>query len=72
MNRGFVEIQIMSLSGCNRMKSSRERTAHSLIEKIMLNNVWNLNGFHVINVLSKGIRFNADHSITDVLIPLAE
>jgi hypothetical protein len=29
-------------------------------------------GFHVVSVLSKGIKFNADHCITDVLIPLAE
>jgi hypothetical protein len=30
-------------------------------EKMMLTNVWNPSGFHVINVLSKGIKFNADH-----------
>jgi hypothetical protein len=34
--------------------------------------VWNPNGFHVINVFSKGIKFNTDHYITDVRIPLAE
>jgi hypothetical protein len=34
--------------------------------------VWNPNRFHVINVLSKGIKFNADHCITDLLIPLTE
>jgi hypothetical protein len=34
--------------------------------------VWNPNGSHVINALSKGIKLNADHYIADVLIPLAE
>jgi hypothetical protein len=34
--------------------------------------VWNSNGFDVINVLSKGSKFNSDHCITDVLIRLAE
>jgi hypothetical protein len=38
----------------------------------MLTMVWNPNGFHVINVLSKPIKFNADYCITDVLIPMAE
>jgi hypothetical protein len=34
--------------------------------------VWNPNGFPVINVLSKGIKFNTSQPFTDVLIPLAE
>jgi hypothetical protein len=38
----------------------------------MLTIVWNPNGFSVINVLSKGIKFNADHCIIDVLILFAE
>jgi hypothetical protein len=38
----------------------------------MLKIAWNLNSFHIICVLSKAIKFNADHSITDALIPLAE
>jgi hypothetical protein len=37
----------------------------------MLRAVWSPNGFHVINVLSKGIEFNGGHYITDALIPLA-
>jgi hypothetical protein len=41
-------------------------------EKMTLTTVWNPNGFHVINVLSKGTKFNPDHYITDVLILLAE
>jgi hypothetical protein len=41
-------------------------------EKLMSTNVWRSNGFHVINVLSKAVKFNADHYITDVLISLAE
>jgi hypothetical protein len=38
----------------------------------MLTIVWNPNGFHVIDVLPKGIKFNADHYITDAFIPWAE
>jgi hypothetical protein len=34
--------------------------------------VVNPNGFHLVIVLSKGIKFNADHYITDILLPLAE
>jgi hypothetical protein len=38
----------------------------------MLSIVWNPGGFHAADVLSKGIKFNADHYITDVFIPLAK
>jgi hypothetical protein len=38
----------------------------------MLTIVWNPHGFHVVSVPSKGIKFNADHSITDALTPLME
>jgi imidazoleglycerol phosphate dehydratase HisB len=38
----------------------------------MLTIVWNTNGFHVINFLSKGIKFNAHHSVPDAAIPLGE
>jgi hypothetical protein len=38
----------------------------------MLTNVWNLNDFHVISVLSKGIKFNVDHCIADGYIPLGK
>jgi hypothetical protein len=32
--------------------------------------VWNPNGFHLINGLSKGIKFNANHYAIDSLVPL--
>jgi hypothetical protein len=54
------------------MKSSRDGTTHYSIGKNDVTIIWNPNGFHMINVLSKGIKFNADHGITDVLIPLVE
>jgi hypothetical protein len=38
----------------------------------MLMIVWNPNGFHVISVFSKGIKFKADHYITDIFNPFAE
>jgi imidazoleglycerol phosphate dehydratase HisB len=38
----------------------------------MLTIVWNTNGFHIINLLSKGIKFNAHHFVPDAAIPLGE
>jgi hypothetical protein len=50
-----------------------ERERHRVqLEKLMLTVVWNPNCFHIINVLLKGIKFNADHYITDVFILSAE
>jgi hypothetical protein len=42
------------------------------VEKLRLAIGWNPDSFHVIIIFSKGIKFNADHDTTDVLIPLAE
>jgi hypothetical protein len=42
-----------------------ERERHSVhSEKFMLTIVWNPNGFHLINVLSKGIKFKVSHYVT--------
>jgi hypothetical protein len=30
------------------------------------------NGFHLINIFLKGIKFNTNHCLTDVLVPLQE
>jgi hypothetical protein len=38
----------------------------------MLTIVWDPNDFQVINVLSKGIKFNINYYITEVLTPLVE
>jgi hypothetical protein len=38
----------------------------------MLTIVWNTNGFHVINLLSKEIKVNAHHSVPDAAIPLGK
>jgi hypothetical protein len=38
----------------------------------MLTTVWNTNGLHVIKLLSKGIKFNAHHSVPDAATPLGE
>jgi hypothetical protein len=44
-----------------------ERERHTVQPaKLMLKIVWNPNGLHDINVLSKGIKFNADHYIANV------
>jgi hypothetical protein len=41
-------------------------------ETLTLTIIWNPNGFHAINVLSKAFKFNTDHYSTHVLIPFAE
>jgi hypothetical protein len=54
-------------------KKFPERERHTFQSgKLMLMIVWNPTGFYVINVLSKGIKFNADHYIANVLTPLVE
>jgi hypothetical protein len=54
-------------------KKIPEREQHTVQSgKLMLTIVWHPTGFQVISILSNGIKFNADHYITDVFIPLAE
>jgi transposase len=38
----------------------------------MLTIVWNPRGFHLIDVLPKGLKFNVAHYINTILIPLVE
>jgi hypothetical protein len=38
----------------------------------MLAIIWNPRGFHLIKVLEKGRKFNADYYITDILEPLSQ
>jgi hypothetical protein len=38
----------------------------------MLTIVWNLSGFHFINVLANAFKFNARHYITNILGSLAD
>jgi histone-lysine N-methyltransferase SETMAR len=46
----------------------RERyTAQS--QKVMLTIVWNAGGFHLVNILSNGFKFNASYSVTQTLDP---
>jgi hypothetical protein len=40
--------------------------------KLMLVIVWNPCGYHVITVLPNGCKFNASHSVTNILGPLAD
>jgi hypothetical protein len=49
----------------------RERRTIQL-EKVMLTIVWNPSGFHLINVLPKGLKFNASFYITQILGPLSD
>jgi histone-lysine N-methyltransferase SETMAR len=48
-----------------------ERERHTVqSEKMMLTIVWNPNGFHHIDVLPKGLKFNASYYVTHILEPL--
>jgi transposase len=40
--------------------------------KLMLTIVWNPHGFHIIDILPKGAKFNSDYYISHILTPLAE
>jgi hypothetical protein len=40
--------------------------------KMILNGVWNLHGFHLIDVRRKGSKFNAGHYISHILSPWPE
>jgi hypothetical protein len=47
-----------------------ERQRHTIqSRKLMLTIVWKLSGFHLINVLANGCKFNASHYITNILGP---
>ena len=39
--------------------------------KLMVTVVWNPHGFHIIDVLPKGTKFNAEYYISHILTPLA-
>jgi hypothetical protein len=39
---------------------------------MMLNIVWNTHGFHVIEVCSKGYKFNSDYSVSHIRDPLSQ
>jgi D-hexose-6-phosphate mutarotase len=41
-------------------------------QKMMLTIVWNPGGFHVLNMLPKGLKFNASSYVTQILDPLSE
>jgi hypothetical protein len=39
-------------------------------QKVMLAIVWNPRGFHLVNILPKGFKFNASYDVTQILGPL--
>jgi hypothetical protein len=41
-------------------------------EQVILMIVWTLNDFHIINALPKGVKFNANHCVTQILDPLSD
>jgi hypothetical protein len=50
-----------------------ERQRHTVqSQKVMLTIVWNPGGFHLVNVLPKGFKFNASDYVTQILDPLSK
>jgi histone-lysine N-methyltransferase SETMAR len=50
-----------------------ERERHTIQSKIlMLTIVWNPSGFHLINVLPNGCKFNASHFVTNIRGPVVD
>jgi hypothetical protein len=41
-------------------------------QKAMLTLVWNPGGFHLVNILLKGFKFNASYYVTQILDPLSK
>jgi hypothetical protein len=42
------------------------------IPKVMLAIVWNPGGFHLVNILPKGFKFNGSYYVTQILDPLSK
>jgi hypothetical protein len=50
-----------------------ERERHTVqSQKLMLTIVWNPGGFHLVNILPKGFKFNASYYVTQILDPLSK
>jgi histone-lysine N-methyltransferase SETMAR len=50
-----------------------ERTRHTIQdEKVMVTIVWSVDGFHVVDHLPNGVKFNADYYANHILIPLLD
>jgi hypothetical protein len=50
-----------------------ERDRHTVqSQKVMLTIVWNPGGFHLVNVLPKGFKFNASYEGTQIIDPLSK
>jgi hypothetical protein len=50
-----------------------EKERHTVqSQKVMLTIVWNPGGFHLVNILPKGFKFNASYYVTHILDPLSK
>jgi histone-lysine N-methyltransferase SETMAR len=50
-----------------------EKERHTVqSQKVTLTIVWNAGGFHLVNVLPKGFKFNANYYVTQILDPLSK
>jgi hypothetical protein len=63
----------MNLYGYREMKKfPKENDTQIKSRKFMLTIVWNLCGFHLIEILDKGRKFNTDYYIAEVLEALSQ
>jgi hypothetical protein len=50
-----------------------ERERHTVqSQKAILTIIWNSGGFHLVNILPKGFKFNASYYVTQILDPLSK
>jgi hypothetical protein len=50
-----------------------ERERHTIqSQNVMLTIVWNPDGFHLVNILPKGFKFNAGYDAAHILDPLSK
>jgi hypothetical protein len=66
----FYQSRIYLLSPEDETPQRERKTVSS--SKMMLTIVWNLHGFHMIDVLPKGSKFNAGYYISHIRLPLLE
>jgi hypothetical protein len=50
-----------------------EREPHTVqFQKVMFTIVWNPDGFHLVDILPKGFKFNASYYVIQILDPLSK
>jgi histone-lysine N-methyltransferase SETMAR len=62
----------MSSFGRSRTQRFLKESGTPSNSKVMLSLVWNPGGFHLVNILPKGFKFNASYDLTQILEPLSK